>query len=118
LIKDVEDYFKRPDKEFYILTKEFLNKWLNSQTEAELSNFINEFEQNIARGSDKTTISFFCYIFDVSIRKVYRGIPQDNNNLFRHDYTYIDLVAKMITILLKTLINYDVSNKTNLLEKI
>lgn len=34
------------------------------------------------------------------------------------DYTYIDLVSKMITILLKTLINYDLTNKTNLLEKI
>ena len=118
LIKDVEDYFKRPDEEFYHVTVKFLNKWLNSQTEAELSNFINEFEQQIARGSDKTTISFFCYIFDISIRKVYRGLSLDKNIPFRNDYTYIDLVAKMITILLKTLINYDVSNKTNLLEKI
>ena len=91
---------------------------MNSQTEGELSSFINEFEQQIARGSDKTTISFFCYIFDISIRKVYRGQQTDKTNYFRHDYTYIDLVAKMITILLKTLINYDLLNKTNLLEKI
>ena len=119
LMKDVEEYFKRPDEQFYTITVNFLNKWLNSQTESELSNFINEFEQQIARGSDKTTISFFCYIFDISIRKVYRGLPNDNRNIpFRNDYTYIDLVAKMITILLKTLINYDLSNKTNLLEKI
>lgn len=34
------------------------------------------------------------------------------------DYTYIDQVSKMITILLKTLITQEVSSKINLLEKI
>jgi hypothetical protein len=69
LLTDVEDYFSNPDIEFYNLSMKFLRDWLDSSKETEMGEFIRNFESQITLKGDKTTISFFCYIFDVSCKK-------------------------------------------------
>jgi len=120
LLNDVEDYFMKPDLKFYQQSMNFFNLWLNVQRQGEMGEFIKKFEEEITRQGDKTTICFFCYIFEISCRKARfnAGTNQTVGKQLKLDYTYIDLVSKMITILLKTLINYEMTNKTNLLEKI
>lgn len=69
LLNDVEDYFTKPDLEFYKLSMSFLKEWLDAQKEKEMGIFIQNFEEEITRKGDKTTICFFCYIFDISCKK-------------------------------------------------
>lgn len=96
-----------------------LNMWLVAQKNEEMKHFLNSFTQEITNQGDKITICFFCYIFEISCRKTQynKGNNSTIGKQLKLDYTYIDIVSKLITILLKTMINNDITN-INLLEKI
>lgn len=72
LLTDVEDYFLKPDFAFYKQAINLLKRWLNAKSELEMGAFIKAFEEEITRKGDKITISFFCYIIDVSCKQAER----------------------------------------------
>jgi CCR4-NOT transcription complex subunit 1 len=104
LLTDVEEYFLKPDLSFYKQAMNLLKCWLTAKSELEMGNFIKRFEEEISRKEDKVIICFFCYIIDVSCKQAERFYKASKKQV-RLDYTYIDLVSKMVTILLKTMIN-------------
>lgn len=69
LLNDVEDYFGNPDMQFYKQSMKYFRILLNAQSEIEMRDFINSFGEKILSQGDKSTICFFCYIFDISCKK-------------------------------------------------
>lgn len=112
LLTDVEEYFLKPDLAFYKQAMNLLKCWLTAKSELEMGNFIKRFEEEISRKEDKVIICFFCYIIDVSCKQAERFYKSSKKQV-KLDYTYIDLVSKMVTILLKTMINSG-SNANNI----
>lgn len=117
LLTDVEEYFQKPDFAFYKQSIALLKKFFKSKSEAEMGAFIKSFEEEVSRKNDEITTCFFCYIIDVSCKQAER-IYNASGRIIKLDYTYIDQVSKMVTILMRTMVTTSPKSRTNLLEKI
>ena len=116
LLRDVEEYFLKPDFAFYKQAMQMFKRWLKATSENELGYFIQNFEEEITRKPEAVTISFFCYIIDVSCKQSERFYFA-SRKMVKLDYSYIDQVSKMVTILMKAIAS-NPKLKINLLENI
>ena len=118
LFKDVDDYFKKPDLSFYKLAVQMFKKWLVASSEEELTDFIKSFEEEITKKDSSFTIGFFCYSIDMACRRAER-FYYSSRKLVKLDYSFVDIVSKMVTILLKAINTPNMNNlRITLLENV
>lgn len=117
LLSDVSEYFTNPDYPFYRQSIALFKSWLCASEKVTMQAVIQEFEDEIVKKSDKSTIPFFCYIIDVSCRQAERCY--DSSLKFaKIDYTFIDNVSKFAIVLLRLSSQSQPNFRITILEKV
>ena len=117
LLSDVSEYFTNPDYGFYRQSITLFKSWLSAGEKTEMRTVIQEFEDEIVKKSDKSTIPFFCYIIDVSCRQAERYF-EGSRKFAKLDYTFIDSVSKFAIILLRISTQSQPNFRIMILEKV
>lgn len=92
-------------------------EWLQISTERQITVYIKDLEKTVfSKMEDGQTKKFFVYAIEICVNRALDSLescPNVNNTTFVMDFSYIDSLSKLITIILKTVID---TNKSILLK--
>ena len=113
------DYLNRINTQEYNYYVSKFTKWLKVSTEAQMHKYIDQLNKDQKIQQDKTLKKFIVCVAEYCVKKSIISKRKDKKFAILYatemDFTYIDALSKLITILLRTIMN---RNSADFLEKI
>lgn len=112
--------FDVKESEYYNQAYSKLEEWLNITSEKEMPHFIKVLETTIFQAQEDKHTKFFAFLTDICVEHALDSVEQLRSYgklayTTAMDFSYVDALSKLITVILKTVINTD---KKEILERI